>query len=127
MHTWGRTALLALSASLVIAAPASAAPPEPFEATCGGTTYTLTSGNGMWAVAKDTESNTRFIPVAFTFEARDSDGEVLFSDSERKNGHRNQEKITCTFEGTFVDEEGFFGEPGALISFSGTATVVQKP
>jgi hypothetical protein len=35
MHHWGRTALLALSASLVAAASASVAK-EPFEVNCGG-------------------------------------------------------------------------------------------
>jgi hypothetical protein len=119
MHHWGRTALLALSASLVVAAPASAAPGEPFDVNCEGTTYTLTSGNGKWAVAKDTESNTHFIPVAFTFTARDSAGNV-FSDSEEKKGHRNQEKITCTFGGTFT-------EGGETFTFEGSAEVVQKP
>ncbi len=118
MHHWGRTALLALSASLVVAAPASAAK-EPFKVNCEGVEYTLTSGNGKWAVGKDTESNTHFIPVAFTFTARDSAGNV-FSDSEEKKGHRNQEKITCTFEGTFT-------EGGETFDFEGSAVVVQKP
>ncbi len=118
MHHWGRTALLALSASLVVAAPASAAK-EPFKVNCEGVEYTLTSGNGKWAVGKDTESNTHFIPVAFTFTARDSAGNV-FSDSEEKKGHRNQEKITCTFEGTFTED-------GETFNFEGSAVVVQKP
>jgi hypothetical protein len=118
MHHWGRTALLALSASLVVAAPASAAK-EPFEVSCNGVEYTLTSGNGKWAVGKDTESNTHFIPVAFTFTARDSAGNV-FTDSVEKKGHRNQEKITCTFEGTFTED-------GETFTFEGSAVVVQKP
>jgi len=120
MHHWGRTALLALSASLVVAAPASAAK-EPFKVNCEGVEYTLTSGNGKWAVAKDTQSKTHFIPVAFTFTVSDSEGDVQFSDSEVKKGHRNQEKITCTFQETFEDEDG------QELTFSGTAVVVQKP
>ena len=120
MHHWGRTALLALSASLIAAAPASAAK-EPYDVNCEGITYTLTSGNGKWAVGKDTESNTHFIPVAFTFTVRDPDtGEVLFSDSEEKKGHRNQEKITCTFGDTFTED-------GETFIFEGSAVVVQKP
>ncbi len=58
--------------------------------------------------------------MAFTFTARDSAGKVRFSDSVEKKGHRNQEKITCTFEGTFTED-------GETFNFEGSAVVVQKP
>lgn len=102
-----------------LAVPA-AAEKEAFPIVCGGVEYTITSGNGNWAVGKDTKSSTHFIPLAFTFTVRDSDGTVVFHETLRKKGHRNQEHITCTFSDTFTDN-------GQTFKFSGTAVVVKKP
>lgn len=102
-----------------LAAPA-AAEKDAFTVVCGGVEYTITSGNGKWAVGKDTESSTHFIPSAFTFTVKDAGGDVVFQDSIQKRGHRNQEQITCTFGDTFM-------ENGETFTFSGTATVVKKP
>ncbi|HSH60099.1 MAG TPA: hypothetical protein VK988_10745, partial [Acidimicrobiales bacterium] len=60
---------------------------------CGGVEYTITSGNGKWAVGKDTESSTHFIPSAFTFTMKDAGGDVVFQESLQKKGHRNHEQI----------------------------------
>ncbi len=109
-----------LAGAAALAPPAGAAQPEPFEITCGGVDYTITSGNGKWSVGSDTQSSTHFIPKAFTFTATDAQGNVVFSESIEKKGHRNQETITCTFEDTFEED-------GQTLTFSGTATVVQRP
>ena len=109
-----------LAGAAALAAPAGAAKPEPFVVTCGGVEYPITSGNGKWSVGSDTESSRHFIPKAFSFTVTDEDGKTVFSDSIEKKGHRNQETITCTFGETFVED-------GQTLTFSGTATVVQRP
>lgn len=119
MREFGRFALGAIGALATVgslAGPAAAAKPEPFPVECEGVTYTITSGNGKWSVGSDTSSSTHFIPKAFTFTLTDQSGNVVFSESIEKNGHRNQETIVCTFSG---QEDGF--------TFSGTATVVKRP
>lgn len=104
--------------------PAAAAPPEPFTVVCAGTTYELTAGNGNWSVGKDTQSGTRFIPTSFSGTVTDAAGVVLESFYEAKNGHRNQEQVTCTFGETFTftDENGV----EQTLRFDGQATAVQK-
>lgn len=103
-----------------LAAPAGSAEKEAFPIVCEGVTYTITTGNGNWAVGKDTQSSTHFIPSAFTFRVTDQAGNVVFQESIRKKGHRNQKKITCTFSDTFTED-------GQTFHFTGTATVVKKP
>lgn len=106
----------ALAAVGSVAGPVAAEKPEPFPVECGGVAYTITSGNGKWSVGSDTDSSTHFIPKAFTFTVTDQSGDVVFSESIEKKGHRNQETIVCTFSG---QEDG--------LTFSGTATVVKRP
>lgn len=106
--------------ALIMAALPAAAEKEPFQATCNGVTYTLTSGNGEWAAAQSVDHRTHFIPKAFTFTVVDENGNVVFQESVSKKGHRNQETVTCTFSDTFTED-------GQTFTFSGTATVVQRP
>ncbi len=110
---------LVLSAVVLVTAPGTAfGKPEPFQVSCEGVTYTITSGNGEWAVGSDVSSSTHFIPKSFTFTVTDAEGKVLFSESITKKGHRNQPTVTCTFGET---------DPGTGETFSGSATVVKKP
>lgn len=80
-------------------------------------------------------TNGHLIPVAFTFTLENlTDNTLLFSESEAKNGHRNQETIQCSqsFTGTFEelagpDEEPPPGvDPDDILRFTLTADVVAK-
>ena len=118
--------LALLSVGLASAAPSNAPNAETFPLECdNGESYTLVvNGNGTFTPGHIIEGNgNNLIPVAFTFEATDGDGNILFSDSISKQGKMKGLKgdlIVCTFGGTFE-------ENGETFIFSGTVTGFVTP
>ena len=123
MRRWMAGVAITLAVVGALAVPAHAAKggnKETFQVTCGGVVHTITSANGKWAAGVDTASSTHFIPAVFHFVVTDESGAVVFTETQTKRGHHNQEKVTCTFEETFT-------ENGETLTFSGMATVVRRP
>ena len=122
--TLALTTLLPLSAGVALAAPKG----EAFPIQCGGETVmivTPTVANGKEDVAIFTPgfvvgTNTRLIPVQFTFTATTQDGQV-FTETQTKGGslealQAKGKLTTCTFGGMF--------EGG---TFTGTVQVLMTP
>ena len=117
------TTLLPLSAGVALAAPKG----ESFPIQCGGETVMIvvaTVANGKEDVvifnpAFVEGTNTRLIPVQFTFTATQN-GQV-FSETQTKGGslealQAKGKLTTCTFSGTFED-----------ITFTGTVQALITP
>ena len=127
----GAVAAIAGAATFAFAGSASADPPkgDPLTLNCDdpiGTVEALVFSNGPWSPALDTNSNAVLHPVAFrdlSFEVRNGDGELLFSDSppptEKKGAQGNKEIVDCTFVQEFEDIDPESGEP-FFITFKGT-------
>jgi hypothetical protein len=64
-----------------------------------------------WGAVQIVGSSGHLIPVGFTFTLEDlTQGTVVFSETETKNGHRNQATTTCSFSFSGTFEE--ISEPG---------------
>jgi hypothetical protein len=98
---------------------AAAAPPEPFDLTCNGVTFQITTANASWSIGNVVDSSTHFIPYAFEFVVTDAAGNVVATETLTKGGnaHQNQVTETCTF--------ALPGEDGVTIN--GTAQVIRRP
>ncbi len=115
-----------LSVGVASAAPTNAPNAETFLLECdNGESYTVVvNGNGTFTPGHIIDGDGGvLIPVAFTFEAVDADGNVLFSESIAKNGKMKGltgDLIVCTFGETFE-------ENGQTITFTGTVTGFVTP
>lgn len=115
-----------MSVGMASAAPTNAPNAEIGELACdNGESYTVVvNGNGTFTPGHIIEGDgNNLIPVAFTFEATDGDGNVLFSDSISKRGKMKGlagDLIVCTFGGVFE-------ENGETLIFSGTVTGFTTP
>jgi hypothetical protein len=115
-----------LSVSVASAAPTNAPNAETIEITCdNGESYTVVvNGNGSFTPGHIVAGEGRvLIPVAFTVEATDGDGNVIFSESIAKKGQMKglvDDLFTCTFGETFE-------ENGETFTFTGTVTVFSAP
>jgi hypothetical protein len=115
--------LLSLGLLGAMTGTAAAAPPEPFELTCNGVTYVITSAAGQWAVGSVVDSSTHFIPYAIDFVVTDAAGNVVFEDTLTKGGkaHQNQGPTqSCMFSDTFEED-------GQVLTVSGTVQVIVRP
>ena len=98
-----------LSVGIASAAPRNAPNAVTFPLECdNGESYTVVvNGNGTFTPGHIIEGNgNNLIPVAFTFEATDGDGNVLFSGSISKQGKMKgltDDLIICTFSDTFEE------------------------
>lgn len=113
--------LAVLSVGVASAAPTNAPNAEivPLECDNGASFSVVVNGNGTFTPGHiiDGDGNV-LIPVAFTFEALDENGNVIFSDSIAKEGKQKglaDDLITCTFGGTFEED-------GETFTFIGTVT-----
>jgi hypothetical protein len=128
MKRWAATTAMLLALLGVLAAPAYADPTnapniEPFQITCGGTTYTVVSvpGRGAWTPALVTDSNQVFIPFSFDITITDlTTGEVSTIDVSRKSG--NLATQTCSFTLTTTDTD-----TGHLVTVAGDVEVLLTP
>jgi hypothetical protein len=128
MKRWAATTAMLLALLGVLAAPASADPTnapniEPFQITCGGTTYTVVSvpGRGAWTPALVTDSNQVFIPFSFDITITDlTTGEVSTIDVSRKSG--NLATQSCSFTLTTTDTD-----TGHLVTVAGDVEVLLTP
>jgi hypothetical protein len=116
MKRWAATAAMLLALLGVLAAPAYADPTnapniEPFQITCGETTYTVVGvpGRGAWTPALVTDSNQVFIPFAFDVTFVDlTTGETdTFEVSKEAGSHLATQ--SCSFDVTFDDLFRVFG------------------
>jgi len=114
------------SVGVASAAPTKSPNAETFDLACdNGETYTLVvNGNGDYTPGHIISGDGRnLIPVAFTFEATDANGDVLFSESIAKKGQMQGltgDLFTCTFSETFVED-------GQTNTFVVTVTVFVVP
>jgi hypothetical protein len=137
---WVAAAVLA--AGLAVgpwAAPAQAQPPghnvETIECEGLGTIDISVQRSDNFGAVQIVGTTGHLIPVAFTFTLENlTDDTVLFSETEAKNGHRNQATTPCslTFTGTWeeVGEPGEEPPPGVdpddILQFTLTADVIAK-
>ena len=118
--------LFGLSVSAAVAAPGNAPSATSFELECdNGEPYTIVlNGNGPFTPGHVVDGNGRnLIPVAFSIEGVDQDGNLVFSDSGSKRGQMTglTGRLTdCTFSDVFEDGE-------FVVTITGTATVYEVP
>lgn len=113
-----------LSVGVAGAAPANSPNAETFQLDCdNGQSYTVVvNGNGNFTPGHIIGGGV-LIPVAFTFEATDAAGNLIFSDAIAKNGQMKGltgDLIVCTFGDTFE-------ENGQTFTFRGTVTAFVAP
>jgi hypothetical protein len=119
-------ALVAFAAGTAAAAPLASPNAEVIALDCdNGEQYTIVvNGNGQWTPGHIIEGGSgKLIPVAFSVQATDSAGNVLFSDFVTKQGKMKGVQgalVTCTFSDSFEED-------GEVYTFSGTVTAHHVP
>ncbi len=140
MRAFTFMSITAASAALLVAPPASAAPPserETFELDCDGDRHlavAVNSGNGAFTPARVVGTRRMFIPIEFGefyFIATSPSGEVLAEGGEPGDtkghvaAHSPRPKLTCGFEESEVltEDDPEFGLPaGTTVTFGGEVT-----
>jgi hypothetical protein len=136
---WVAAAVLAAGLAVGPWVPAQAQPPghnvETIVCEGLGTIDVSVQRSDNFGAVQIVGTKGHLIPVAFTFTLENlTDDTVLFSETEAKKGHRNQETTQCslTFTGTWEE----LGEPGEepppgvdptdILQFTLTAKVIAK-
>ena len=124
------TGLLAAGALLCAAAAPAAADPkgEQFDLVCdNGQTYSVvTSGNGDFTPAHDSESTTTFVPLSFgefTGTVRDAQGNVVDTITEPgvskgQSGKNATGTLSCTFSFTGTEDGLTFEAHGSVVGYA---------
>lgn len=108
-------ALLGVLAAPAYADPTNAPNIEPFQITCGETTYTVVGvpGRGAWTPALVTDSNQAFIPFAFDVTFTDLTTGETFTFAASKEAANHLATQTCSFRITTTDPRPAIWSPSS--------------